>query len=104
MLVRVGSSAKARRVAWYDPCDNAALDAVLRAACGVPAERQFLLLDATMSAVAVSSSLPSGETFELVMHAKKYLAPSHRLSLHPLLMRRRLCCRRRVIWRLRLAP
>jgi hypothetical protein len=40
---------------------------MLRAACGVPTDRQYLLLDtATMSAVAVSSSLPAGETFELV--------------------------------------
>ena len=67
MHVRIGSSAKERRVAWYDPCEPAALDAVLRAACGVPAERQYLLLDATMSAVAVSSSLPSGEVFELML-------------------------------------
>jgi len=66
MHVCLGSSTKPRRVAWYDPCDNAALDTVLRATCGVPSDRQYLLLDATMSAVAVSSSIPSGETFELV--------------------------------------
>ena len=63
---RVDHSAKSRRVAWYDPCEPVALDALLRAACGIAPDRQYLLLDATMAPVAVSSSLPSGETFELV--------------------------------------
>ena len=75
MHVRIGSSAKERRVAWYAPCESAALDAVLRAACSIPADRQYLLLDATMSAVAISSSLPSGQTFELV-RARKVCRPS----------------------------
>ena len=65
MYVRVGHTMKLRRLTWYDPCEPSALDAMLRAACGVAPSQQYLLLDQTMCAVAVSSSLPSGETYEL---------------------------------------
>ena len=71
MIVRMGHTSKHRRLAWYHPCEFAAMDAMLRAGCGIPADRQYLLLDSTMSSVAVSSSLPSGETFELVRCAAK---------------------------------
>ena len=64
--VRIGASLKERRVAWHDPCDSAALDALLRVACGVPSGQSYLLLDSSMTGVAVSSSLPSGEVYELV--------------------------------------
>jgi len=66
MHVRINHTIKERRLAWYDPCDSTALDAMLRSACGLLATQQYLLLDSTMSAVAVSSSLPSEQTFELV--------------------------------------
>lgn len=66
IMVRVDHSPKSRRVAWYEPCEASALDALLRAACGIPADQHYLLLDTSMTAVAVSSSLPSGATFELV--------------------------------------
>jgi len=66
MTVRVAHSMKPRRLTWHDPCEPAALDAMLRAACGIAPSQQYVLLDTTMSAVAVSSSLPSGEMFELV--------------------------------------
>eukprot|EP00966_Prymnesium_polylepis_P306843 7090644-Prymnesium_polylepis.1 len=53
-------------IQWFDPCEAAALDATLRVACGVPADQQYLLLDAaTMSGVALSSSMPSDSTYEL---------------------------------------
>ena len=68
--VRVGHASKERRLTWYDPCEPAALDAMLRAACSVPVSQPYLLLEsATMSAVAVSSSMPSGGSFELVRNA-----------------------------------
>ena len=108
MHVCVGSSTKARRVAWYDPCDNAALDSVLRASCGVPPDRIYLLLDATMSAVAVSSSLPSGATFELVGIRNM---PAHPMQTHrPRAQFRasrahgRSCCHRRLASRRRPEP
>ncbi len=65
MTVRVGHSTKPRRLTWYDPCEPSALDAMLRATCGIAPTQQYVLLDKTMSAVAVSSSMPSGETYEL---------------------------------------
>ena len=55
-------------MAWYHPCEAASLDRTIRVACGVPHERQYLLLEAeTQAGVAVSSSLPSGSIFELAI-------------------------------------
>ena len=74
MHLRVGSSTKERRVSWYDPCEPWAIDMLIRTACGVPPEAQYLLLDSkSMSAVAISSSLPSRSTFEVVLLA----SPTH---------------------------
>jgi len=63
--VRVGHAAKLRKLTWYDPCEPAALDALVRATCGIAPTQQYLLLDEAMSAIALSSSLPSGLTLEL---------------------------------------
>lgn len=65
MIVR--DQKKERRVAWYTPCESVALDALLRGAFSLTSETPYLLLDDTMTAVAVSSSLPSGHTFELFL-------------------------------------
>lgn len=65
MRIRLNHHTKVRQCSWYDPCDAAAMDAMVRAACGIPATQQYLLLDDEMAAVALSSSLPSGLTFEV---------------------------------------
>ena len=69
MKLRVGHGrlAKHRLISWYHPCEASALEALIRAAGNVPADRPFLLLDDTMCGVALSSSLPSGLTFELAV-------------------------------------
>lgn len=59
-------SAAPRRLCWYDPASSDSMDHMLRAACGVPAGQPYLLTDSECMPVAVSSSLPSGESFELV--------------------------------------
>merc|ERR1719230_131605 len=66
MQVRFDHNEIARRVVWYDPCEPAAIDSILRSAHGLRPDQPYLLLDENMSAVAISSSLPSGCTFELV--------------------------------------
>ena len=58
-----------RRVCWYDPSPGDALDQMLRAACNVGPGEDYLLCDADCTPVAVSSSLPSDLTFELVRAA-----------------------------------
>ena len=65
MNLRINHATKLKRCTWYEPCDSAALDTMVRAACGLSSTTQYLLLDDTMSAVALSSSLPSGLTFEV---------------------------------------
>ena len=85
LKVKVGHSSKSRQLAWYDPCEASALDMMLRTACGVPAGSQYLLLDAsTMEAVAVSSSLPSEHTFELVSASRRRTARTLLRTSHPL--------------------
>lgn len=66
---------KLRQCTWYDPCDASSMDAMLRAACGISADQPYLLLDEDMAAVAVSSSLPSGLTFELATMPKPSSGP-----------------------------
>ena len=65
VLLRCGPS-PLRKVCWYDPSPALSLESLFRAACGLSADQQFLLTDAECCPVAVTSSLPSGQTFELV--------------------------------------
>mmetsp|Transcript_46665 Transcript_46665/g.107091 ORF Transcript_46665/g.107091 Transcript_46665/m.107091 type:complete len:565 (-) Transcript_46665:651-2345(-) len=55
-----------RKISWYDPSPQSALDQLLRAAFRLAPERQYMLTDSECLPVALSSSLPSGHTFELV--------------------------------------
>ena len=67
MHVRVNDDKRVRRLTWFEPCEPAALDTLLRTACSIDPARPFLLLESTtMAAVAISGSLPSALTFELV--------------------------------------
>ena len=59
-------SAPPRKVCWYDPSPTPAMDQLLRATFRLPAGQQFVLTDDECMPVALSSSLPSGKTFELV--------------------------------------
>ena len=70
MLIKLGHTSKPRKVTWYDPCEPSALDTTVRATFGIAPSQPFLLLDDTMSVVALSASLPSGGTFELVVQAQ----------------------------------
>ena len=65
ILVRVSHFPKARKVSWYAPCESAAIDSMLRAVCGIAPLQQYLLLDSSNAAVAVSSSLPADQTYEV---------------------------------------
>ena len=65
ILVRVSHFPKARKVSWYAPCEPAAIDSMLRAVCGIAPLQQYLLLDSSNAAVAVSSSLPADQTYEV---------------------------------------
>ena len=65
MTLRLGHSAKQLALTWYSGTEAAALEKMIRTAGQVPADAPILLLDDVMSAVAISSALPSGLTFEL---------------------------------------
>eukprot|EP00966_Prymnesium_polylepis_P187217 4340007-Prymnesium_polylepis.1 len=59
-------SGKERKVCWYDPSPPRAMDQLLRATFSLPADQPYILTDDECTPVAVSSSLPTGMTFELV--------------------------------------
>ena len=87
MLVRIGHSPKPRKLTWYDPCETAALDTMIRAGCGISPKQNYLLLDRTMSAVAVSSSLPTGEEYELVCPAAATAPAVRSAAVHAHIMK-----------------
>lgn len=65
MQLRCGN-APLRRVAWYDNCPDSALDKLLRTACRIGIETEYLLCEKGGLPLAVSSSLPTAQTYELV--------------------------------------
>ena len=58
-----------RLISWHDPCATEALDALFRATFSIPTHSQYLITDAECTPTAISSSLPTGGTFELVCTA-----------------------------------
>ena len=52
-----------------DPSPSEALDQMLRAACGIAPGQDYFLCDDDCVPIAFASSLPTGQTFELVSAA-----------------------------------
>ena len=59
-----------RHISWYDPTPHAALDRLVRAACAVGGDEEYVLCDDDSTPLALSSSLPDGLVLELCYVAK----------------------------------
>ena len=73
MHVRINHTIKERRLAWYDPCDSTALDAMLRSACGLLATQQYRVADSTANISSISLAR-SPHRIALALHTLQVLA------------------------------
>ena len=71
-LIKCGAE-PLRQICWYDPSPAEALDQMIRAACAVQPGQDYFLCDDSCTPIAFASSLPTGQTFELVHRRLPYL-------------------------------
>ena len=77
MHLRINHTIKERRLAWYDPCDSTALDAMLRSACGLLATQQYRVADSTANISSITHAEPrsrSPHRIALALHMLQVLA------------------------------